>query len=112
MEHNGHGVEALSIGSSIDNLTALKNNNSRQATLDEYETKLNYLIITITYSQHLNHNYRVYKGNTREEDNLRREDRSYCPKVSSLQRFDCKQNFDKIVDKCNQKWRYKEKSKD
>ena len=29
LEHKGHGVEALSIGSSIDCLIALKHNNSR-----------------------------------------------------------------------------------
>ena len=35
----GHGVEALSIGASIDQLVALKNCNSRQATLYEYSTQ-------------------------------------------------------------------------
>ena len=38
LEHKGHGVEALSIGASIDQLVALKNCNSRQATLYEYST--------------------------------------------------------------------------
>ena len=38
-EHNGHGIEALSIGSSIDHIVALKNCNSRQATLYEYVTQ-------------------------------------------------------------------------
>ena len=39
LEHKGHGVEALSIGSSIDHLIALKHNYSRQATLHEYYTQ-------------------------------------------------------------------------
>ena len=33
LEHKGHGIEALSIGSSINHIVALKNCNSRQATL-------------------------------------------------------------------------------
>jgi len=32
LEHKGHGIEALSIGSSIDHIVALKNSNSQQAT--------------------------------------------------------------------------------
>ena len=39
LEHSGHGIEALSIGSSIDRIVALKNSNSRQATLYEYVTQ-------------------------------------------------------------------------
>ena len=39
LEHRGHGIEALSIGSSIDRIVALKNSNSRQATLYEYVTQ-------------------------------------------------------------------------
>ena len=39
LEHKGHGIEALSIGSSIDHIVALKNSNSRQATLYEYITQ-------------------------------------------------------------------------
>ena len=34
-----HGIEALSIGSSIDHIVALKNSNSRHATLYEYVTQ-------------------------------------------------------------------------
>ena len=39
LEHRGHGIKALSIGSSIDHIVALKNSNSRQATLYEYVTQ-------------------------------------------------------------------------
>ena len=39
LEHKGHGIEALSTGSSIDHTVALKNSNSRQATLYEYVTQ-------------------------------------------------------------------------
>ena len=39
LEHKGHGIEALSIGLSIDHIVALKNSNSRQATLYEYVTQ-------------------------------------------------------------------------
>jgi len=35
LEHKGHGIEALSIGSSINHIVALKTSNSRQATLYE-----------------------------------------------------------------------------
>ena len=38
-EHRGHGIEALSIGLSIDRIVALKNANSRQVTLYEYVTQ-------------------------------------------------------------------------
>ena len=39
LEHKGHGIVALFIGSSIDHIVALKNSNSRQATLHEYITQ-------------------------------------------------------------------------
>jgi len=39
LEHKGLGIEALSIGSSINHIVALKNSNSRQATLHEYVTQ-------------------------------------------------------------------------
>ena len=39
LEHRGHGIEALSIGSSIDRIVALNHSNARQATLDEYVTQ-------------------------------------------------------------------------
>ena len=39
LEDKGHGMEALSVGASIDQLAALKNFNSRQASLYEYYTQ-------------------------------------------------------------------------
>ena len=39
LEHKGHEIEALSIGSSIDHIVVLKNSNSRQASLYEYITQ-------------------------------------------------------------------------
>ena len=39
LEHKGHEIEALSIGSSIDRIVVLKNSNSRQASLYEYITQ-------------------------------------------------------------------------
>ena len=38
-EHKGHGIEALSIGSSIDHIVSLNIRSSRQATLYEYVTQ-------------------------------------------------------------------------
>ena len=39
LEHERHGIEALSITSSIDRIISLKTSNSRQTTLYEYVTQ-------------------------------------------------------------------------
>ena len=39
LEHKGHGIEALSIASSIDRVVSLKTSDSRQTTLYEYVTQ-------------------------------------------------------------------------
>ena len=36
LEYKGHGREAITVGSSIDQIVLLKSLNARQATLDEY----------------------------------------------------------------------------
>ena len=63
LEDKGHGIEALSIGASIDQLVALKNFNSRQVTLHEYILhSVNIIIRTYTHYAciHSGHSYYYY----------------------------------------------------
>jgi len=50
LEHKGHGIEALSIGSSITHIVALNTSNSRQATLYEcHSMNIDYILYLAHY---------------------------------------------------------------